>query len=198
MEKDGFKELLTVYVDDVLATSSGGVGRTEVQLNELAKVNDMKKLEVATFMLGMGVRQRAGKTELEQRAYVADILEEADFTDAKPRSTPWDAHFQENDEPLEKVQAEFYRRIVGQLMYLSTMKMPDLTFTVGRLTSGFNKPTKGLWERAKRALRYLNGSRSHHIGYDRSSGLLMLETYMDTSYATDPTRRRNITGYVVW
>ncbi len=82
-------------------------------------------------------------------------------------------------------------------MYLSTVKRPDLAFTVGRLASGFHKPTKGLWERAKRALRYLKGSKSHHIGYSRSSGPLMLEIYVDTSYATDPTRRRSITGYVV-
>ncbi len=66
MEKDGCKELLTVYMDDVLSTGNGGVGRTEAQLDELAKVNGIKKLGVVTFMLGMGVRQRAGKTELEQ------------------------------------------------------------------------------------------------------------------------------------
>ncbi len=100
-DKAGCKELLTIYVDDVLVTSSGGIGRTEDQLNELCRIHDIKKLGIATFILGMGVRQREGKTELEQQAYTAGILEETDYLSAKPRSTPWDSHFSGNDEPLE-------------------------------------------------------------------------------------------------
>ncbi len=61
-DKGGFRELLTIYVDDVLVTSSGGGERTEDQLNELCKIHDIKKLGAATLMLGMGVHQRAGKT----------------------------------------------------------------------------------------------------------------------------------------
>ncbi len=65
-DKDGFKERLTMYVDDVLVMSSRGAKRTEAQLDELAKMHDIKKLGVVTFVLGMGVRQRAGETKLEQ------------------------------------------------------------------------------------------------------------------------------------
>ncbi len=48
-------------------------------------------------------------------------------------------------------------------MYLSTVTRPDMAFTISRLASGFQRPTKGLWERVKRALRYLNGS-THILG----------------------------------
>ncbi len=83
------------------------------------------------------------------------------------------------------------------MMYLSTMTRPDLSFTVGRLASGFQKPTKGHWERTKRDLRYLNGTRDAHIEYKKSGETPMLETYVDTSYGTDLVRRRSITGYVI-
>ncbi len=82
-------------------------------------------------------------------------------------------------------------------MYLSTATRPGMAFTVGRLASGFHRPTRGLWERAKRALRYLNGSKDAHIEYSRSDQPLRIETYVDSSYATDPVRRRSITGYAI-
>ncbi len=145
----------------------------------------------------MGVHQGVGKAEIEQKAYIVGVLEEAAYLDAKPRSTPWDFHFPGDDEPLEKAQAAIYRRTVGQLMYLSTVTRPDIAFTVGRLASGFSKPTKGLWERTKRALRYLNGSRNYKIEYSRNDEPLKLETYVDTAYAVDPVRRRSITGYAI-
>ncbi len=148
-------------------------------------------------MLGMGVSQKADVTTVEQRAYPEDFLEEADFLDAKPRSTPWGTHAIYNEEPLDKAHAQVYRRLVGQLMYLSTVTRPDIAFAVGRLASGASKPTKELWERVKRVLRYVNGSRDAHIKYNRHQGPLAIETYVDTSYASDPARRRSITGYII-
>ncbi len=82
-DKDGHQEILTIYVDDILVTSCGGIERAKAQLDELAGVHDIKKLGAATFMLGMGIHQGTGETELEQRSYITDILEEADFADAK-------------------------------------------------------------------------------------------------------------------
>ncbi|MCP4327242.1 MAG: hypothetical protein GY791_02235, partial [Alphaproteobacteria bacterium] len=57
--KRGYKELLTIYVDDILVTSGGGAESSEAQLDELARTYDVKKSGAATFMLGMGVHQGA-------------------------------------------------------------------------------------------------------------------------------------------
>ncbi|MCP4125689.1 MAG: hypothetical protein GY753_01340 [Gammaproteobacteria bacterium] len=195
--KEGMREILTMYVDDILVTSSGGTENAEAQLDELAKLHEVKKLGAATFMLGVGVHQEENKTVLEQRSYVESILRETDFLDAKPRSTPWDSHFLDDGVPLEKAHAVIYRKVVGQLMYLSTVTRPDIAFAVGRLAAGFREPTKGLWERAMRVLRYLNGSKGASIKYGGVGGNLRLETYVDASYAVDPVRRRSVTGYVI-
>ncbi len=191
------REILTMYVDDILVTSSGGTEKAEAQLDELGKSHEIKKLGAATFMLGVGVHQEADKTVLEQRSYVEDILRETDFLEVKPRSTPWDSHFLDDGVSLEKTHATIYRKVVGQLMYLSTVSRPDIAFAVGRLAAGFREPTTGLWERAKRVLRYINGSKGASIEYDRVGDDLRLETYVDTSYAVDQARRRSITGYVI-
>ncbi len=161
--RQGYKELLTIYVDDILVTSSGGTKCSEMQLDELARTYDIKKLGSATFMLGMGVHQGPTEIGIEQQSYVADILKETSHESAKPRSTPWDQHYPEHGEPLDEASAGIYRRVIGQLMYLSTMTRPDLAFAVGRLASGIQKPTRGQWERTKRVLRYLNGTRDARI-----------------------------------
>ncbi len=142
--KQGFKEIITICVDDVLVTSSGGTEYAGIQLQELSETFNIKMLGVATHMLGTRVSQETGATTVDQRAYHEDILEEADFLDAKPRSTPWDAHLSCNEVQLDSAQTQLYRRLVGQLMYLSTVTRPDIAFVVGRLASRVSKPTKGL------------------------------------------------------
>ncbi len=107
--KQGYKELLTIYIDDILVTSGGGTESAEVQLDELAREYDIKKLGAETFMLGMGIHQGDDKIEIEQQSYLTDILEEASYTNAKPRSTPWDQHLSEQDEPLDKSGVDIYR-----------------------------------------------------------------------------------------
>ncbi len=84
--KQGFKEILTIYVDDVLVTSSGGTECAEIRLWELSEIFSIKMLGVATHMLGMRVSQEVGSTTVDQRTYLEDILEEADFLEAKPRA----------------------------------------------------------------------------------------------------------------
>ncbi len=91
-----------------------------------------------------------------------------------------------------------FRRILGQLMYLSTATRPDIAFIVGRLSSSMSAPTKGAWNRLKRVLKYLNGTKKLGIAYHKGEGNLCLDTYVDSSYGTDPKKGRSITGYVTY
>ncbi len=115
--------------------------------------------------------------------------------EAKPRGTPWDSHLVEDREPLEEPTIMIYRRILGQLMYLSNATRPDLAFTVGRLASGMQKPSRGQWGRMKRVLRYLNGTRNMGIRYTRYREHLSLEAYADASFGFSSDTGKSITGY---
>ncbi len=194
----GRSELLTIYVDDLLVTSSGGVEFAERQLDELGNAFAIKKLGVAKHMLGMGVHQEPGRITLEQRAYLEGILREADFLDAKPRSTPWDSHHVEDRKELETTHATIYRRVLGQVMYLSTMTRPNIAFAVGRLATGASIPTRGLWERMKRLLRYLRGTMNASLRYEHNAAAPRLDAYVDSAFAVDQKRGRSITGYAVY
>ncbi len=130
-----------------------------------------------------------------QRACLENILGENDYHQAKPRSTPWDIHYVQDDELLDVAMSAIYRRVVGQLMYLSTMTRPDISFAVGRLAGALKRPTNGHWNRVKRVLRYLSGTKHVGICYMRGESELRIDTYVDTSYATDARRGRSITGY---
>ncbi len=156
-------------------SGSRGPQAAEEQLDELAEKRDIKKLGNAAFMLGVGVHQENKGITLEQETYAREILEEADFLESKPRGTPWDSHQKENKGPLETTQCEAYRRMIGQLMYLSTISRPDLAFAIGRLASGFKQPTVEMWERMKRVLKYLNATKGTNLKYRRNTKTLQLD-----------------------
>ncbi len=87
-EAGGHTDLLVIYVDDLLVTSSGGIERAESQLDELEQVYDIKRLGKAAHMLGICVYQGGRYITLEQGAYIDKILSEMEFEGIKPRRTP--------------------------------------------------------------------------------------------------------------
>ncbi len=194
---NGYHEILLIYVDDVLVTSSGGKERAEVQLNELENIYDIKRLGKATHMLGIGVHQNEGHITLEQTAHAEKILNETEYTNVKPRGTPWDSQYVGKDETLDTTHTVLFRRILGQLMYLANCTRPDLSYAVGRLASSMTAPCHGDWERIKRLLRYISGTKHHGLTYRTQDKSPTLNTYVDAAYGVDPKRGRSITGYVM-
>ncbi len=190
-------DILVLYVDDVLVTFTGGRRKVELELEELNKTFEIKVLGKATHILGMGVHQDSDQTYLEQRSYLENILNEADFLQAKPRNTPWDSHQVGGNEQLDATMSAVYRRTLGQLMYLATMTRPDILFAVNRLATVMKEPKKGDWDRVKRVLRYLSGTKNVRIRYINGEAKPRIDVYVDTSFAVDPKRGRSITGYAI-
>ncbi len=112
-EKNDIRDLLVIYVDDVLATSSGGRNKCDDMLNELSEIFKIKKLGKASHILGLGIHQESDGTFLEQRAYVESILEEAGYLEAKTRNTPWDSHLVEDYTKLYGDGIATFRRALG-------------------------------------------------------------------------------------
>ncbi len=193
-------DLLVIYVDDVLVTSTAGVKQAEKQLDELENSYDIKRLGKASHMLGMGVHQNENGIVLEQQAYLESILDELGYADAKPRGTPWNAYQTNNENELDSTWTTLYRRAVGQLMYLANVTRPDVSFTVNRLASNMQAPNEGDWERVKRVLKYLRGTKDMSIIYNKQHGRakpMELKTYAVASFAADKRKGRSITGYVI-
>ncbi len=197
-EENGIRDLLLIYVDDLLVTSSAGTDRAELMLDELSKIFEIKKLGKARHILGLGIHQGDDGIFLEQSAYITSILEEAGYSNAKMRNTPWDTHLKESAEKLCHDEVKVFRRILGQLSYLANGTRPDLAWAVNRTASGMAAPTKGKWERIKRLLRYLNGTKNLGLWYRPRSEGAKVETYVDSSFAADNNKGKSITGYIVY
>ncbi len=148
-------------------------------------------------MLGIGVHQNEGHITLEQTAYVEKILNETEYTNVKPRGTPWDSQYVGKDETLDATYTVLFRRILGQLMYLANCTRPDLSFAVGRLASSMTAPCHEDWDRIKRLLKYINGTKHHGLTYKTQDKSPTLNTYVDAAYGVDPKRGRSRTGYVM-
>ena len=78
--------------------------------------------------------------------------------DYKPRSTPYEMDINKiidnNDELIDKL----LREIIGSLIYIMIATIPDIYYTVTRLSQDLVKPTTILLTRAKHVLRYLKGT----------------------------------------
>ncbi len=173
-EAGGHTDLLVIYMDDLLVASSGGKERAESQLDELEQVYDIKRLGKAAHMLGIGVHQGDGYITLEQGAYVDKILSEMEFEGVKPRGTPWDHQYVGKDDLLDVTHTTLFRRVLGQLMYLSNCTRRDVSFAVGRLASHMKTPCQRDWERIKRLLRYIKGTKGYGLTYTRQDKFPML------------------------
>ncbi len=182
----------------MLVTSSGGESRADSLLDELSRIFKIKKLGRAKHILRLGIHQRDNITFLEQKAYVRSVLDENGYLEAKVRSTPWDSHLKEDNEKLPREGIVTFRRILGQLAYLANGTRPGITWAVARLASGISEPTKGQWERIKRLLRYLNGTKDLGLFYKASNEPLRLETCVDSSFAVDVRNGKSVTGYVTY
>jgi hypothetical protein len=89
-----------------------------------------------------------------------------------------------------------YRHIVGSLVYL-TITRPDIAHVVNILSQFVGAPTSVHFGHLLRVLRYLRGTSSLCLLYARDSSL-QLHAYSDSTWASDPSDRRSVTGYCIF
>ena len=74
----------------------------------------------------------------------------------------------DDGQPL--TDASVYRRLVGQLLYLTNTR-PDISYAVSHLSQFLSKPMESHYQAALRVLRYLKGSPGHGLFFPMSSKL---------------------------
>ncbi|XP_050104649.1 uncharacterized mitochondrial protein AtMg00810-like [Malus sylvestris] len=116
--------------------------------------------------------------------------------DSKPASTPYLPYNRLlNDDRQPYSNPGLYRSIVGALQYL-VFTRPNIAFFVHHVCQFMQTPMVSQFTAAKRILRYLKGLISHGITYTR--GELVLKSFSDADWASDPNDRRSTTGLVVF
>ncbi|WVZ85695.1 hypothetical protein U9M48_032590 [Paspalum notatum var. saurae] len=117
--------------------------------------------------------------------------------DHRTAATPMDLHLKlrpSNGTPLDDPSR--YRHIVGSLVYL-TVTRPNIAHAVHLLSQFVSAPTSVHFGHLLRVLRYLRGTSSQCLFYARDSPL-QLHAYSDSTWASDATDRRSVTGYCIF
>ncbi|KAL2889440.1 Retrovirus-related Pol polyprotein from transposon TNT 1-94 [Ceratocystis lukuohia] len=161
------------HVDDLLY--DGPDERTVKEFKrDLCKRFHTNLSEVPKWHLGVNLAFNPNSISLDQITLFEDILEEAGMQNCKPSQTPaelpapcpWQEKEDDTeDHELEKQLADRYRRLVGRMMYASTMTRPDIAYALGRLVAAFKAPKQSDNKALTKLLQYLSTNKSFKIVY---------------------------------
>lgn len=130
-----------------------------------------------------------------KKKYAQEVLERFKMENCNPLHNPIVPGTKlTKDVTCEKVDSTFYKQIVGSLMYLTATR-PDTMFVVSLISRFMESPTKMHLAAAKRVLRYLKGTISLGILYQKG-GHTELRGYSDSDYAGDLDDRKSTSGYL--
>ncbi|KAK8957729.1 hypothetical protein KSP39_PZI001285 [Platanthera zijinensis] len=186
--------LLLVYVDDIIITGddSQGIQTVKVHLNSVFQTKDLGPLR---YFLGLKVARRPDGLTLSQRKYCLDLLHDAGLSGCKPSDNPMDVKHklcaQASDSDLLLQNPEYYRRLVGKLIYL-TVTRPDISFVVGLVSRYMHSPRRSHLQAVERILRYLKTAPGQGLVYRTSSSAPTLVAYSDADSLDD---RRSTSGF---
>ena len=185
--------IVAVYVDDliVIAETEEEMKKVKQNLSARFKMKDMGKLH---YCLGITIEQDSEQKCLwmHQKQY---ILKKFGLSEAKPVSTPADLSTKlERDDGVSKdVDYISYQSMVGSLLYAAMATRPDIAQAV-RVVSKFNlKPNQAHLTAVKRIFRYLKGTVSLGLRYQKSEDGVLVG-YSDADWAGDQDDRHSTTG----
>jgi hypothetical protein len=208
-DRDGFKVIVPVFVDDMTLVSKSKAKIAEVK-EELKKHFKLRDLGPTEYLLGVKIDRDRSKRilHLSQRQYTIDVLKRYNSgseSSWRPVSTPMDpglrlTHDQcpQSKEEVEEMRTVPYAHAVGSLMYLAISTRPDIAYSVGVLSRFSSNPGMTHWKAVKHLFRYLQSTLDYKLTYapDPSSTSLFT-TYSDADYAGSKDTGRSTGSYVV-
>ncbi|XP_040942254.1 uncharacterized mitochondrial protein AtMg00810-like [Gossypium hirsutum] len=195
VKKESNKTLLIVslYVDDLLVT---GCKREEIETfkKQMQTVFEMTDLGLMTYFLGMEVKQNEQGIFISQKAFASKVLSRFCMTNCKPASTPvalGEKLTSLGDE--DRVDEKNYRSLIGCLLYLTATR-PDIMHAVGLLSRFMHCCTVAHFKAAKRVLRYVKGTLSCGVKFERAEELRLVG-YSDSDWAGSVDDMKSTSGY---
>lgn len=194
-ERDIF---VAIYVDDFLIFFKDNDKLNEVKyyLNKTFMMKDVGPVESC---LGMRIKQGDFGFELDQEAYINDMLTRFGMENSKPVGTPSDTHEKLSitmvTDETSLVGKVPYQEAVGSLLFLAQCTRPDIAFSVNDVSRFNGNHGEIHWRAVKRIMRYLRGTANYKLQFSRSKETLYCHS--DADWASDVDKRRSCTGHVV-
>jgi hypothetical protein len=164
----------------------------------------MKNLDEASFVLGIEIHRdrRNGVLRLSQKAYLENVLKKFSMHACNPTPAPivkGDKYgsFQSpgNQYEIDQMKSVQYASAIGSLMYAQVCTRTDLAFMTGMLGRYQKNPGISYCNEIKKALRYIKGTKSLILTYERSDSLEIVG-YLDSDFVGCLDTDRSTSGYV--
>uniref|UniRef100_A0A803NB30 Reverse transcriptase Ty1/copia-type domain-containing protein n=1 Tax=Chenopodium quinoa TaxID=63459 RepID=A0A803NB30_CHEQI len=161
---------LIIYVDDMIITGNDEEEIADLK-GKLFQEFEMKDLGNLKYFLGIEVLRSKQGIFIHQRKYILDLLAETGMLGCKPAETPIVAnHGLQILEGAKLTNKEQYQKIVGKLIYLAHTR-PDIAYAVGVVSRFMHLPQVQHMTAVMRILRYLKGTSSTGIYFDKNDHL---------------------------
>jgi len=131
---------------------------------------------------------------LDQSHYVEKILRKYNYFDSKPASTPYDPSVKLFKNTRNGVRQTEYASIIGSLRYATDCTRPDIAYVVGLLCIFTRRPSKEHWHAIERVMRYLKGTMTLGLHYQKYRAVL--EGYNDADWNTLSDDSKATSGYI--
>lgn len=196
---DKLKIIIAIYVDDFLIFYRGNeeLETLKAFLNSNFK---MKDLGPAQSCLGIRIHQKKDSIEMDQSAYIKEILARFGMSECKPVGTPSDTSIKlstnmtnENNGLVGKVP---YQEAVGSLLHLTQGTRPDLAYAVNDVSRFNANHSDEHWRAVKRIFRYLKGTMDNKLIFHSKNDTEM-HAYSDADWGSQIDDRRSCSGYTV-
>jgi hypothetical protein len=189
--KNGKFIFLVLYVDDILLASSDVHLLLETK-SFLSSYFDTKDLDEASYVLGIEIHRDRRKRVLglSQKSYIEKVLKKFNMHKCNHTHDPIvkGVKFEKfqcprNQYEINEMKAVPYASAIESLMYAQVCTRPELAFVTGMLDRYQKNPKKSHWDEAKKALRYLQGTKYLLLTYEKSDAPLEIVGYSDSDFA---------------
>lgn len=200
-KRDQFTYLVT-YVDDIAIFSKDAKNIDDIvkAIEEDFEARDLGEL---SYFLGVRITRRNNAViELDQEAYINDLLKRFGMEECRSAATPMEPGITLSKDDAPKIETEMkemklrpYRELIGALNYLAQCTRPDLALVISKLSQFCSNPGERHWIEAKRVLRYLSGTKRFALTYKNSRPDLTI--WSDADWGSDLDDRKSFSGTVI-
>ncbi|KAF2308357.1 hypothetical protein GH714_000231 [Hevea brasiliensis] len=194
VKENGNMLIVCLYIDDLIFTRNSPLMFEEFK-KEMAEEFDMTDIELMSYYLGIEVKQSDDGIFISQKAYAVKILKEFNMENCQLVSTPVERRTKlSRYDDCEKVNPTLYRKLVGNLRYL-TCTMLDILYGVGLISQYMEALTTIHMKAAKRILHYVKGTMDYGLFYSASNNFRLVG-YSDSDWGGDIDDRKSTTGFL--
>lgn len=213
LEKMGFKQCINdlcfyygnisgklsyilVYVDDIIVACNTSTQMNYIG-NTLSKNFTIVNLGKIKHYLGIEITQDyKGNFQLFQSSYIGKVVNEYGMQDSKNVKTPMDVSYGKSEDSTLLETNMKYRKLIGQLLYISVNSRPDISAAVNILAQKVANPTMEDWSQCKRVLKYLKSTSQLKLNLSNDENEQSLVGYADANWAEERTERKSNSGRI--